>query len=271
MPVDVGALWNFSDPAQSESRFRDLLDKAGLDDQLILRTQIARSLGMRKDFVPARGVLEEVEPHLAGAGPEPNVRYWLELGRTYCSATHPSESQTDEAREMAREAFTRATELAKEAQLDGLAVDALHMMAMVDTDPEDQIQWNLKAIAYMEASEQPEAKKWEGSLRNNLGYALATASRYDEALQHLRLARLAREKAGNEIGERIARWMVAWTLRLMGRIDEAIKMQLVLEMEWDSLGEPDPYVFEELEHLFRAQGDEAKAVRYGELRQSLTS
>jgi len=34
----------------------------------------------------------------------------------------------------------------------------------------------------MEGSDQPAAKKWEGSLRNNMGYSLHLAKRYDEAL-----------------------------------------------------------------------------------------
>jgi hypothetical protein len=56
--------------------------------------------------------------------------------------------------------------------------------------------------------------------------------------------------------------MVAWTLRAMGRTNEAIAIQLRLEREGDADGKPDPYVFEELALLYRSTGDETKAAHY---------
>ena len=49
--------------------------------------------------------------------------------------------------------------------------------------------------------------------------------------------------------------MVAWTLRALGRMDEALDIQLRLEHECEAAGAPDPYVFEELEILYRARND----------------
>lgn len=262
MAIDVSSLWDFGNPQLSETRFREALVGASKDDQLILKTQIARTLGIRREFERARELLSELERDLTDAGPEANVRYWLELGRTYCSATHPPESQTERAKELARDAYTRAFDCAKHGDLDGLAVDALHMMTMVDTAPADQIEWNQKALTFMENSNQDAAKNWEGSLRNNLGYALHQAGRFDEAHVEFERARELRVQAGNSKGERIARWMIAWNFRAMDRIDEALSMQLDLEKEWQDEGSPDPYVFEELEHLYGALGDAAKAEHY---------
>ena len=45
--MDLDALWNFDDPAQSEQRFRDALAAATGDDAFVLRTQIARTYGLR--------------------------------------------------------------------------------------------------------------------------------------------------------------------------------------------------------------------------------
>ena len=61
---------------------------------------------------------------------------------------------------------------------------------------------------------------------------------------------------------RVAHWMVANTLRLMGRLDEARDIQLRLEREWDEAREPDPYVFEELEAIYKAQGNIERAAHY---------
>jgi hypothetical protein len=56
--------------------------------------------------------------------------------------------------------------------------------------------------------------------------------------------------------------MVAWTLRALQRKDEALALQLGLEQENDAAGEPDVYVFEELEILYRERGDADRAAHY---------
>jgi hypothetical protein len=54
----------------------------------------------------------------------------------------------------------------------------------------------------------------------------------------------------------------------MGRLLEALAIQLRLEKECDATGEPDPYVFEELEHLYRALQDTERADFYAARRKS---
>ncbi|MBB4012614.1 hypothetical protein [Niveibacterium umoris] len=268
MALDVSALWDFGKPELSEQRFRAALANASADEALILQTQIARSYGIRKDFVRAREILATIADAAKRASPEVRVRYALELGRTWASATHPPESQTPETRETARRLYTEAFETARDAHLDDLAIDALHMMAFVDTAPDAQLTWDLKAVAYMDASPQAEAKRWEGSLRNNVGYALHLQGRYDEAMTQFQLALAARERDGKAENIRIAWWMIAWTLRAQQHIDQALAIQLRLERECAAAGEPDPYVFEELELLYRAKGDEARAAAYAAKRKA---
>jgi tetratricopeptide (TPR) repeat protein len=264
MAIDVSSLWTYSDPALSEQRFQHALIAASADDAFVLRTQIARTWGLRGDFGRARAILAALEAELPERSAEAKVRYALELGRTYASPAHPPETQTPEQRERARPLYLQAFETAKAAQLDVLAIDALHMMVMVDVDPAEQLAWNEKAIAYMEQSTQPEARKWEGSLRNNVGHAHRLLGNHDEALAQFRLSLAAYEREGRAANVRIAHWMIARTLRDMKRFDEAIAIQLRLEREWAAAGEDDPYVFEELEQLYRATGDVAQAERYGE-------
>lgn len=262
MALDVLGMWNFSDPAGTELLFRKALKAAKGDDVLILQTQIARTFGIRKEFAQAQAILKEVEPQLATAGAEPNVRYWLELGRTLSSATHSKESQTDAVREQARAAFTKAFALADKAGLGYLATDAMHMMGFVDTEPAKLLEWNLKTLAYMDANKDPEAKKWEGSLVSNVGYALHENGRYEEALAHFKRALAVKEKQGKPAGIRIAHWYIGWTLRSLKRYDEALAIQLRLEKEWDEAKNPDPYVYEELAALYKEKGDAAKASHY---------
>lgn len=268
MAIDLEPLWDWHDPALSESRFRAALATAKGDDALILQTQIARTYGLRRDFARAREILRNMEPRLAQAGAEPRIRHALELGRTYASAAHPKESQTPEAKARARALYARAFELARREKFDGLAIDALHMLAFVDTEAAEQLKWAQEALAVAEASSQPAAKKWEASLRNNAGTALHRLGRYEEALAQFEQALALRRRGSDAAATRVAQWMVAWTLRSLGRLDEALRLQLELEREWDAAGKPDPYVFEELEHLYRAKGDAHRAGHYAARRRN---
>lgn len=271
MALDLEPLWDFSNPQLSEQRFRAALQTASGDDALILQTQIARTFGLRKDFAKARELLESIAPQLHDAGPEARVRHALELGRTYASAVHPEESQTPEATARARTAFQNALDQAQAAGLDGLAIDAIHMFAFIDTAPADQLKWAEKALAVVEASDQPAAKRWEASIRNNLGYALHQLGRYDDALAQFTRALAIRERGTNAEATRVAHWMVAWTLRSLKRSDEALRIQLRLEREAEAAGTPDPYIFEELEALYREAGNIERADYYQARRKSLAA
>jgi tetratricopeptide (TPR) repeat protein len=142
------------------------------------------------------------------------------------------------------------------------------MMTFVDTAPEDQLEWNYQAMALMQSSAQPDAKSWEGSLHNNTGYALYLLGRYEDALLEFKLALAAREREGDPQKIRIAHWMIAWTLRALGRLNEALEIQLRLERECDEAGQPEPYVFEELELLYQALNNHEKAEFYAARRKA---
>jgi tetratricopeptide (TPR) repeat protein len=269
MAIDLSTLWDYSKPAVSEERFRAAIVRAAPDDAFILQTQIARTWGLRKDFVKARELLVELEPRFKSVSPEAQVRWLLEMGRTWASAAHAPEQLTPQNREAARSDYMRAFETAKAAKLDGLAIDALHMMVVVDDAPDQQLAWNLKAIDYMEASSQPAAKKWAGSLYNNTGYALQQAGRYDDAIGYYRKSLAAYEQQGQPANVRVAHWMIASALRAQGKLQEALAIQQRLEREWDQAGEPDPYVYDELEALYRALGNEELAKHYADKRRSI--
>lgn len=131
--------------------------------------------------------------------------------------------------------------------MDSLAVDAIHMLAFVDTAPADQLKWAQQVLTVVEQSEQPAAKRWEASIRNNIGYALHQLGRYPEALTQFELALTLREQknGANAAATRSARWMVAWTLRAgpQGRGPGGRALQLRLAREAEAAGQPDPFVF----------------------------
>jgi len=140
--IDLDSMWDFRQPAVSEERFREALKSASGDDALILQTQIARTYMLRGEFDTARGLLAANQVSVQAAGPEARARYWLESGRSYASHRHPPGTQTAETRELARDAYMRALVIANGANLDAVAIDALHMLPFVDTDPAQQLDWN---------------------------------------------------------------------------------------------------------------------------------
>ncbi len=250
--MDVSPYWNFDDPVASEAAFRKALSATPKgDDALTLQTQIARTYGLRSRFDDAHTLLDTIEPQLATAGAEPRVRFLLERGRTYRSS---------KAAERARPLFVEAAERAHAACLDALEVDALHMVALVEKEPEAQLLWNRKALALALSSADPIARNWDASLANNIGVTLHDAGRHDEALASFQTALAARERIGKAGRIRVAHWMIAWTLRSLHRHDEALAILRRLETGTLDAGEPDGYVFEEIAEnlLAKSQADAAK-------------
>lgn len=248
--VDWYALWDYGRPEVSEQRFRDALATATGDDALILRTQLARTYSLRGRFEDARRELDVVAPLLERAGPEPRVHALLEQGRVARSSGRPVE---------ARPLFEQAVTLAQQAKLEFLTADAMHMVALVEPTLEGQLAWNRRVIEVARAASDPRAQRWEGPALNNIGVSLNEAGRHLEALEALRGALAVAERRGRPELTRVPRWMVAHTLRLLDRRDEALAMQQSLERELDAAGQPDAYVYRELALLYEAGGDTARA------------
>jgi len=248
--MDIDAYWEYSDPAASETRFRALLVDARGDDRLEILTQIARTYSLRKDFAQAHRVLDEVERGLGMAGAAPRVRYLLERGRTF-------NSSGDKAG--ARPLFEQAWDIATAHGLEGLAVDAAHMVPIVVGGPEGA-EWTRRGVELARRSRDDKARALLPALLNNHAWNLHDEGRYEEALPVFREAEAAWLATGRQPQGRIARWSVARCLRSLGRLDEALAIQRDLEQEWAKAGSADGYVFEELGELLEATGkrDEAK-------------
>lgn len=248
--VDIQALWDFGHPARSEERFRAALATADGDDALSLQTQIARSYALRSRFADAHALLDRIAPEVERAGPEPKVRALLERGRAFRSG-----GQVDRAAPL----FRRAVDAAVGAKLENLAVDAMHMVALVEPGLDAQLDWNRRALAHAQQAADPAARRWDATLANNIGVALHEAGRHEEALASFRTALAARERLAQPAHIRVAHWMIAWTLRALKRHDEALAILMRLDREFAAIGEADGFVFEEIGENLLAQGDAARA------------
>jgi tetratricopeptide (TPR) repeat protein len=249
-------LWDYDRPQETEARFRELLPAAEMSGDrsyhVELLTQIARAQGLQRKFEQAHRTLDRVEGLLSEDLVRARVRYLLERGRVFNSAREP---------ERARPLFLQAFELASDRGEDFYAVDAAHMMAIVEP-PERQLDWNLRALSLAERSADDRARRWLGSLYNNIGWTYHGAGRYEEALQTFERALACREAQGQAKETGIARWCVARTLRSLGRYEEALEIQKALLREHERSGEADGYVYEELAECLLALGHASSARAY---------
>ena len=245
--------WDFDDPAASEARFRDGLATATGDERLELLTQVARAQGLQRRFEAAHRTLDDVEREIAAAGPRAHVRLLLERGRVHRSGG---------AKERALPPFEEALERATQAHEAALAVDAAHMLAITVTDPAERMSWHERGIAMAERSDDPGARRWLPSLRNNLGWSHFEAGHHAEALAEFERALVERRASGDVKATRIAEWAVARTLRALGRLEDALATQRRLLDEWRADGGRPPYVNAELGECLLALGREREAAPY---------
>lgn len=248
---DFDADWDYSDPVGTEERFRSLLEEhtdAPAAWRLELKTQIARAQGLQADFEAAHDVLDNVEARL-GDRAVTRVRYLLERGRVFNSAGAP---------EKARPLFEQAWELARQAGDDQLAVDAAHMVALAVEETDEELAWNEKALELAENSRNAQARKWLGSLYNNIGWTYHGQERFEEALETFRKGLEWRREyaAEDRRGLRVARWTVGVGLRSLGRNEAALATQRAIAADFE---DEDPYNQEELGWCLTALDREEEA------------
>ena len=240
---DIDKLWDYHKPEETEKKFRELLSAAeesgNTGYQAELLTQIARTHSLRSRFDEAHRILDQVEKMLTPDLPRARVRYLLERGRSFNSS-----KQQDKARPL----FHEAWDLAREAREDNLAVDAAHMIAIVEIPtPEKAMEWNLKALDYAEKSDQKDAKKWLGSLYNNIGWTYFDMKKNEDALRLFEKGVAFREEQRKDGPILIAKWCVARVYRALGRVEEALDVQRKLDAEYDEKKlDRAGYVYEEL-------------------------
>jgi len=252
--TELDDLWDYDDPGPSEARFRAAIelavaggDPAAADEA---RTQVARSLGLQGRYDEGHAILDRLEAEHA-ADDRIRVRVRLERGRLMRSSGDPAASVTP---------FEAAWDLAVTLGEDGLAVDAAHMLALVDAPPGERT-WHERALDLADTSPDPAARKWRGSLWNNIGWAHFEAGDLDGALAAFETALTARREQGRAKETRIAEWCVARCLRSLDRPAEALAIQERLAVETADAGEPeDGYGAEEIGEclLVMGRGEEAR-------------
>ena len=253
MAADIEALWDYNQPAASETRFREALKSDSGDDALELETQIARTFSLRREFAQAHALLDSVQRRVSEkTRPAVRVRYLLERGRTFRSANEAAK---------ARPLFLEAWQIGDKEKLTLLAIDAAHMMGVVETGDEAQ-RWNERAMVLAMSSNVPRAIRWRGSLANNMGHTERERGNLDAAMRHFQASLTAFQLTRSNSQIRTAKWQIANVMRMQRRYDEALAMQLAIEAEAANAAEPDGYVFEEIAEIYLVKNEPAKAKTY---------
>jgi tetratricopeptide (TPR) repeat protein len=244
--------WDFANPGESMEGFaaKTQMEESESSRQ-IWRTQIARALGLQRDFEGAReilagvGVALEQLPHGADRH-HLAARLAIESGRVLNSEGDPA---------AARAYFELANREATAASAEGLAIDALHMIAIVEGKlggSSESRAWNETALAQARASKDPDARRWRASLLNNLGWDLHDAGDPEGALSRFEEAAELRRQSGTPVAMEQAEWAVGRVLRTLGRFEEALAVQLGLASQ--PPGADDGYVYQEIGENLRALG-----------------
>ena len=179
----------------------------------MLRTQQARATGLAGDFEEAARILDEIESSgLDASATHARARLAIERGRVLNSTGDAA---------AAAPYFADAHRLATDAGAGGLAIDALHMQAIAAgaTDGPDAARAvDERALAEVEASDDPQVRRWLGSILNNLGWDLHDSGHPEEALAVFERAVTVRAEADDHSAWLVARWCVGRTLRTLGPV-----------------------------------------------------
>jgi tetratricopeptide (TPR) repeat protein len=248
-------LWDFDDLDASEERFRTQLAHETTDaGRAEVLTQLARVESLRGNYDQCDAVLDEAD-EIGGA----EVRVLLERGRRARSSGLPGAGLAE---------FRRAFELARKSGDDVLAVDAAHMVAIVD----DTEAWTARGIEIAAASADPEVRYWLGPLYNNVGWSRYEAGDASGALDAFELALASRERDDpRPYPLEVARYSVGKALRTLGRPEEAAAA-LERCVAWASeAGVEDAYFHEELAEDYAALGRLDEAAEQARLALELVS
>jgi tetratricopeptide (TPR) repeat protein len=254
---DFNSMWDYNDPAATEAVFKSIIPQAvesgDANYYAELLTQVARAQGLQGKFDEAHATLDSAYAAIENEKSVGMARYLLERGRAHNSSGEP---------EVSKEYFLKAYDISLEIGADFYAVDALHMLGIVEP-PEKQMEWNLKALELAEKSEDERAGKWRGSLYNNMGWTYHEQGDYEEALGMFEESLAFREEIDDSAGVLIAKWTIARTMRSLDRVEEALEMQLVLEKNVEEYGlPPDGYVYEEIAECLLLLGRREESKKY---------
>lgn len=219
---ELDSLWDFNDLEVSAERFRTAADDPDLSPVIKaeLLTQVARALGGMGEREQALVVLDRAHAALTEPSDVVDARIALERARVNIAGKRNAEAVAE---------LLTAVRKASAAGSAFIALDALHMLALVDEGHEEE--WAHEGIEALDSVTDPRTRRWGIAFHNNLGWRLLYAGKPEAALDHFESAWHFATQVGTENQRFITRWAKAKCLRALGRTDEAIAIQRELAAE----------------------------------------
>lgn len=246
--------FDLGDPAHSEVLLRARAQEAqAVGDQRTLAeiyAQIARCCGLQKRFEEGHALLAQAEA-LKSLTPQAIARIAIERGRLFRSS-----GKRDEAKPHFEDAFRKSVA----AGDDYLALDALHMIALV-VPFEEALACAERGYAFAAKSAHPRAVHWVAVLHNNLGWSYVDREDYPHTLAEFEAALTARrEERADAETLRIAEYAIGLAWRNLGRVSEALDLQTRIAQACEAEGKPDRYFEKEVALClgFLKRGEEAR-------------
>lgn len=278
---DITHLENFDevigklgDPALIEEKLQELsIEAKQLSNKSIylqMLSQIALMQAVQKKFDAAHATLDQAEQLVTPEYDLAKVRILCERGRVFQQAGDIAQ---------ARIYFENSYELSVACKFDKQTINAAHMIAIVASMPAEKIAWNSTALDLAIQTHDASAQSWRGPLLNNLGANYLEVEEYEKALSVFQQAFIEFEKSPEYASNtRFARFRVAQVLRMLRRLDEALKMLHAQLQEYDAItisGNLDMptemfvlmrgWLYEELAEVYAAKNNLNEAKKYAQL------
>jgi tetratricopeptide (TPR) repeat protein len=211
--LDVRDYWNFGDPVATRAMFEELLPSLkDRQEQLDVHAQIARTYSLSGANQECLEYMKPVWDEGLALGGRAAASLMIEAGRAYRGLGMI---------EQAQQGFEEVSVSGPE----DLRVDALHMLALISEG--DHVEfYTQKAITLAKTSKDEWARRWIGSLYNNMGWHCFEAGELEDALEYFESALLARYEFGQDDRVHEAKWCIGHTLLALDRIKDATDLHL---------------------------------------------
>lgn len=256
---DLDRCWRPEDLEWTEQNIRSLLSVQSNDQQARsteLWMQLARVRALRSDLSDARTCLEHARAQMREDDDVTSeLRYLLEHGRVLALAMSPQK---------AAQVFLQAWDLAVQSRKDFFAIDAAVMLSTI-LPAKSQNIWLKQALQLVHQSQSPDAKLWLPQINLMAGWQAYDVRRFEDALLNFQAAIDASDAASP--GLRLFRllWSKARALRALGRVTEALDLQMSILDQMQTLGIVNAHVYLEIAECKQLMKEHNQARTFFEL------
>ena len=256
---DLDSCWRSDDLEWTEQNIRSLLteqseEKSTRSTELLI--QLARVRALRGDLPDARNCLEQAQAIMREKTEVTSeLRYLLEHGRVLSLAMSPQK---------AAPVFFQAWDLAVLSRQDFFAIDAAVMLSVI-LPSKSQNEWIHQALQLVQQSHSSDAKLWLPQINLLAGWQAYDQRRYEDALLNFQAAISATDANSPGVKRYHLLWSKARALRALGRVTNALELQMEILDQMQALGTVNAHVYLEIAECKQLMKEHGQARTFFEL------